>query len=121
MTDKFRERELSEEAKFKLDEERRFKAEARRDKLLGLWAAKKMGMGEAEAEAFAREVVISNLEEPGDRDVVRRVLRELAARGSAIGEDEVRAELGRLYTLAMKQLADEYPEPLGSDHGRVGD
>ena len=121
MTDKFRERELSEEAKFKLDEERRFKAEARRDKLLGLWAAAKVGMGEGEAESFAREVVTSNLAEPGDGDVVGRVLREFAARGSAIGEDEVRAELGRFYALAMKQLADEYPEPLGPDHGRVGD
>ncbi|MDP6572656.1 MAG: DUF1476 domain-containing protein [Rhodospirillales bacterium] len=121
MTDKFRERELSEEAKFKLDEERRFKAEARRDKLLGLWAAAKMGMVEAEAEAFAREVVISDLEEPGDRDVVRRVLREFAARGSEIGEDEVRTEMGRLYALALEQLAEEYPTPLGPDHGRVGD
>jgi hypothetical protein len=100
MTDKFRERELSEEAKFKLDEERRFKAEA---------------------EAFAREVVISDLEEPGDRDVVRRVLREFAARGSEVGEDEVRTEMARLYALALEQLAEEYPAPLGPDHGRVGD
>lgn len=121
MKDKFEERELSEEAKFKLDEERRFKAEARRDKLLGLWAARRMGMGDAEAEAFAREVVVSNLEEPGDRDVVGRVLREFAARGSQVGEDEVRAEMGRLYALVLEQLAAEYPEPLGPDHGRVGD
>ena len=121
MADKFRERELSEEAKFKLDEERRFKAEARRDKLLGLWAAVKMGMGDAEAKAFAREVVISDLEEPGDRDVVGRVLREFAARGSEVSEDEVRAEMGRLYAVAVEQFAGEYPEPLGPDHGRVGD
>ena len=121
MTDKFRERELSEEAKFKLDEERRFKAEARRDKLLGLWAAAKLGMAEAEAEAFAREVVTSNLAEPGDRYVVGRVLREFTARGGEVGEDEVRAEMGRLYALALEQLAAEYPAPLGPDHGRVGD
>ena len=121
MTDKFRERETSQEAKFKLDEERRFKAEARRDKLLGLWAARKMGMAEAEAEAFAREVVISALAEPGDRDVVGHVLRELAARGGEVGEDEVRAEMARLYALAMEQLGGEYPAPLGPDHVRVGD
>ena len=121
MADKFRQREMSEEAKFKLDEELRFKAEARRNKLLGLWAAAKMGMDEAEALAFAREVVTADLEEPGDGDVVRRVLREFAARGAPVGEDEVRAEMARLYALAMEQLAGEYPAPLGPDHGRVGD
>ncbi len=68
--DTFSKREKSEEARFKLDAEKRFKAEARRNKLLGLWAAERMGMTQSESEAYALEVVRADLAEPGVDDVV---------------------------------------------------
>jgi len=121
MADKLRERETGEEAKFKMDQELRFRAEARRDKLLGLWAAERLGFAKEEAAAFARGVVISNLDEPGDDDVVRHVLREFEKQGYAISESEVRNEMSRLMMLALEQVKTEHPGALDRDHRRVGD
>ena len=78
---KFNEREKAFEAKFKLDEELRFKATARRNKLLGLWAAEQMGLNEGEAEAYAKEVVKADFEAPGDDDVLQKVLADLQGKG----------------------------------------
>ncbi len=119
--DAFDEREKSEEAKFKLDAEKRFKAEARRNKLLGLWAAERMGMTQAESEAYAREVVRVDLTEPGVDDIIAKVSADAKSRNVAIGEDEIRERLESLYVIALEQIDGEYPDPLGPDHGRVGD
>jgi hypothetical protein len=121
MEDVFDEREKAYEAKYKLDAEKRFKAEARRNKLLGLWAAERMGMKAADREAYATEVVRVDLTEPGVGDVVRKVAKDFADRGIAVGDDEILEELERLYPIALAEVAEEYPEPLGPDHERTGD
>ena len=78
MEDSIEKRKNSEEAKYKLDAEMLFKAKARRNKLLGLWAAERMGMSQSEAEAYAGEVVRADLAEPGIEDVVRKVQHDLS-------------------------------------------
>ncbi len=119
--DAFGKREKGQEAKFKLDAEKRFKVEARRNKLLGHWAAERMGMTEAEGEDYAREVVRVDLTEPGIEDIVRMVSADAKSRSVVIGEDEIREQLERLYVDALEQIDGNYPGPLGPDHGRVGD
>ena len=119
--DAFGKRENSEEAKFKLDAEKRFKVEARRNKLLGLWAAERLGMTEPEGEAYAREVIRADFTEPGIEDIVRKVTTDAKSRSVNIGAEEIREQLERLYGVALEQIDGEYPQPLGPDHGRVGD
>ncbi len=108
---KFDERENAFEAKFKMDQEREFKVNARRCKLVGLWAAEKMGITGEEAAAYAKDVVISDFAEPGQDDVVKKVFGDLQAKGLDISEQLVRAEMDRQYEEAMRQLAaqDEAP------------
>src|SRR5215510_805602 len=77
----FDKREEGFEKQFAHDEELRFKANARRNKLLGLWAAGKLGMAGADAEAYAKEVVVADLEEAGDDDVFRKIRRDFDAKG----------------------------------------
>ncbi len=93
MTDKFSEREKGFEAKFKLDEENAFKVAARRNKKLGLWLAERLGIMESEVEEYAGSVVLADLEEPGDDDVVRKVMKDIEERNAEITEDEVRSKL----------------------------
>ena len=116
MSDSFHDREQSYEAKYKLDEELRFKAESRRDKYVGLWAAEKMGMSGADAEAYAKTVVMADLEEPGSEDVVRKVMADFNERGVNVSEDEVRQELERQMIKAIEEVKEQF-EPLGNDHG----
>lgn len=120
-SDTIREREKSQEAKYKLDEELRFKAEARRNKLLGYWAAERLGMTHSETETFAKEVVIADLEEPGVGDVIRKVLKDFEKRGVAMSEETIQGELDRLYPIALEQISSEFPSALGKDHEKVGD
>ena len=120
MDDTFRRREKGYEAKFKLEEEMRFKAASRRNKLLALWVAERLGMTSAETETYVREVVCSDLEEPGVDDVVRKVVKDCEERNVPIAEPELRAEIERLNAIALKQIGEEYPEPLGPDYGPVG-
>ena len=120
MSDKLAKRGKSYEAKFKLDEEQRFKAEARRNKMLGQWLAKKLGLSGDAADAYANEVVMSDLDEPGIEDVIGKVMADIAARDASIEESEVRAELDRLFPIAYNEITGAFPEPLGGDHGRVG-
>ncbi len=121
MADVFDEREKSFEAKYKMDEELRFKVQARRNRLLGRWAAQRMGMGLAETEVYAIEVVRAGLEEAGVGDVGAKVLEDFRDRGLEVGEDEIRAQIERLHAVALEQVAGEYPHPLGPDHQRTGD
>jgi len=115
MSDSFHDREMSFEAKNKMDQEIQFKAESRRNRLLGQWAAEKMGMSGAEIDAYAKTVVLSDLEEPGVEDVMRKVMGDFKSRGVDISEDEVRTELERLMGVAIEQVKNDF-EPLGCDH-----
>lgn len=121
MKDTFRHREKAFEAKFKLDEEKRFKTETRRNKKLGEWAAQKLGLTHAESEALCKAVVISDLKEPGVEDCIQMVMHEFERREVPITEKEIRDELDRLLGVAMAEVDAEYPDPLGPDHERVGD
>ncbi|MBT5415743.1 MAG: DUF1476 domain-containing protein [Rhodospirillaceae bacterium] len=103
----FDNREKGYEAKFKRDKELEFKCHARRNKLLGLWAAELMGMDAAEAEAYAKQVVISDFEEPGDEDVYRKVFGDLTGKGVEIAEHKLRKEMSNLLAVAHDQIVAE--------------
>ncbi len=90
-----------------LKEEWEFKALARRNKLVGLWLADRMGLGDAEAEAYAKEVVRADLEEPGEEDVVRKVMADIRERSLDVSEAELRAEMAHLLKVARGQVEDE--------------
>lgn len=92
------------ERKFAFDEELRFKATARRNKLLGLWAAEKLGKSGAEADAYAKEVVRSDFEEAGDEDVLRKVRGDLEAAGGNVSEQEIRRVMNELLATAVQQV-----------------
>jgi hypothetical protein len=100
----FDKREDAFERQFAHDEELKFKAEARRNKLLGLWAAEKLGKTGAEAEAYAKEVVAADFEEAGDGDVLRKVLADLTAKGLAVTEIDIRAKMSELLATAVAQV-----------------
>ena len=100
----FDKREEGFEKKFALDEEQKFKAEARRNKLLGLWAAEQLGMSGDAATAYAREVVAADFEEAGHGDVLRKVMGDLTAKGVAIPEEEVRVKMDELMVQAIAQV-----------------
>ena len=100
----FDKREEGFEKKFALDEEQKFKAEARRNKLLGLWAAEQLEMSGDAATAYAREVVAADFEEAGHGDVLRKVMGDLTAKGVAIPEEEVRVKMDELMVQAIAQV-----------------
>ena len=100
----FDDRETAFEAKFAHDEEMQFKAEARANKLLGLWAAELLGKSGDEAEAYAKTVVVADFEEAGNEDVIRKVAGDLGNKSSA---DEVRAKLAETLKMAKDQLLSE--------------
>ncbi|MEL6610263.1 MAG: DUF1476 domain-containing protein [Pseudomonadota bacterium] len=92
------------ENKFAHDAQMQFKAEARRNKLLGLWAAELMGKSGDDAEAYAKEVIKSDFEEAGDEDVYRKVAGDL---GDKASEAQIRAKMAELMAQAKAQLMDE--------------
>ena len=100
----FDKREEGFEKKFALDADQKFKAEARRNKLLGLWAAEKLGIAGDAAAAYAKEVVASDFEESGDADVVRKVLGDLSAKGLTVTEPELRVKMDELMATAVMQV-----------------
>lgn len=100
----FNEREKAYEAKFAQDEELRFKVEARRDKLLGLWLAAQMGKSSDEAEAYAKEVVIADLKEAGDEDVIAKVMTDIEAAGLSITREDIVNKLSEYMVEAAEQL-----------------
>lgn len=89
----FSDKERAEEAKYARDEEMQFRVAARRNRLLGGWAAEKMGLTAAEADAYGKEVIQADFEEAGDEDVIRKVLGDLTAAGIEIDEAEIRSAL----------------------------
>ena len=100
----FDKREEGFEKKFALDEEQKFKAEARRNKLLGTWAAEKLGISGDAAAAYAKEVVAADFEEAGDSDVLRKVAGDFAKKGVSISEAEVRVKMSELMAVAAAQV-----------------
>ena len=98
----FDKREEGFEKKFALDEEQRFKAEARRNRLLGLWAAEKLGKTGDDATLYAKEVVAADFEEAGDGDVLRKVAKDLAGQG--VSEADVRRKMDELTAVAVAQI-----------------
>lgn len=121
MSDALHDREKGFEARQKLNDELKFKAEARRNKKTGLWLAEKMGISGVEADAYAKSVVLADLEEAGDADVVGKVMADIAEKGLSLSEADVRAQMAIFFAQAVQELNGEYPEPLGNDHERVGD
>ena len=100
----FDKREEGFEKKFALDEEQKFKAMARRNRLLGLWAAEKLGLSGEEANAYAKDVVAADFEEAGDNDVLQKVLKDLTAKGNVVTEAELRAKMDELMAQAIAQV-----------------
>ena len=103
----FDEREKGFEAKYRLDQEARFKINARRNKLLGLWAAERMGMSGASAEEYAKEVVVADFDEPGDADVLEKGLNDLTDKGLEITDAQVRKQMDKLIETAREQIMNE--------------
>ncbi|MEN9682442.1 MAG: hypothetical protein RLZZ427_193 [Pseudomonadota bacterium] len=106
MTD-FKDRERAEEAKFAHDEEMHFRIHARRNRLLGQWAAERMNLSAVEAEAYAKSVVQADFEEAGDEDVVRKLLGDLVSAGVDVSEADVRAAMADKAIEAKRALMGE--------------
>ncbi|MBV8791392.1 MAG: DUF1476 domain-containing protein [Pseudolabrys sp.] len=104
MTTTFDKREEGFEKKFAHDEELRFKATARRNKLVGLWAAGKLGIVGSDADAYAKEVVLADLEEAGDEDVVRKLRKDFDAKSVAVTDQDIRKMMIDTMTQAIAQI-----------------
>jgi hypothetical protein len=100
----FDKREEGFEKKFAIDEELRFKATARRNKFLGLWAAQKLGLSGTEADAYAKEVVLADLEETGDDDVFRKIRKDFDAKGVKDSDHQIRRTMNELMAKAIEQI-----------------
>lgn len=106
MTD-FHDRERAEEAKYAFDEENAFKIAARRNRMLGEWAAGLMGLTAEETDAYQKAVMQADFEEAGDEDVIRKVLGDLAASDCDVSEDDIRSKLEEKAIEAKRQLMSE--------------
>ena len=100
----FDEREKAFEKKFAHDQELKFKAEDRRNKLLAEWAAEKLGLSGAEVEDYIRAVVRADLAEAGDQDVFRKVRGDFDAKGVQISDEELRSKMQEFLAEAVKQV-----------------
>ena len=103
----FDDRERGFEGKFKHDQELGFKISARRNKLLGLWAAREMKLPAAEHDAYAKSVVMADLEKPGDDDVVDKVLADFKAKGIEMTDHRIRHQLSEFREVARQQVTSE--------------
>jgi hypothetical protein len=103
----FDKRKTGEEARFALDQELRFKANARRNKLLGLWAAGLLGKTGDDASAYAAEVVKADFEAPGEEDVYRKVRGDFDAANVAVTEHQIRRQMEDLMETAIEQVKTE--------------
>jgi hypothetical protein len=102
----FDDRERAFETKFAHDEEMKFRITARRNRLLGQWAARKMGLTDAEAESYAKDVIRSDFEEAGEHDVIRKVMGDLTAAGVDCDEDIVAEALRNKEIEARRQIIE---------------
>ena len=100
----FDKREEGFEKRFALDEEQKFKAHARRNKLLGMWAAEKLGLAGTDADAYAKEVVVADFEEAGDDDVFRKIRKDLDAKGVKDTDQQIRQAMDELMAKAVLEI-----------------
>ena len=100
----FDDREKGFESKYALDQEQEFKAVARRNKLLGLWAAEKMGLSADSAEEYGRAIVKADFEQPGEEDVYRKTAQDLEGAGLTVSEGEIRRKMDELSSVAREQI-----------------
>ena len=107
MADVISDRERGEERKYGKDQEMQFRVEARRNRLLGQWLASQFGMGPAETEEYAKEVVIADLEEPGIEDLIRKVMGDISERDIDISDKLLREKIAELDLVAIQQLNEE--------------
>ena len=103
----FDKREKVFEDKYKHDQELQFKVEVRRNKLLGLWVAELLGLSGADAEAYAKEVVKADFEEPGDADVIRKIQGDAAPKNIDLSEHRIRKKMDELTAVAKEQIMTE--------------
>jgi hypothetical protein len=101
----FDDREKAFERKFEKDQELQFKVNARKNRLLGMWAAAQLGKSGADADAYAKEVVMADFEKPGDEDVIAKIAKDLAAKG--IDATAIRKQSNIILVEAKKQLMGE--------------
>lgn len=107
MTDAFQQLEHGRELKYARDEEKHFKVASRRDRLLGLWLAESFGLSGSDAEAYAKDVVFSDVTHPGDDAVVEKVMADIEKRGAAITESDVRSKMEALFRQVSEQMKAE--------------
>ena len=103
----FDDRDKAFENKFAHDEALKFKAEARRNKLLGLWAAEQMGLPAEEIEAYVKSVILSDFEEAGDEDVFRKIRGDFDAKGVDQSDHQIRRTMEELMAKAIEQVQSE--------------
>ncbi|CAN5223760.1 MAG: DUF1476 domain-containing protein [Pseudomonadota bacterium] len=103
----FNDRERAFESKFAHDEQMNFRIVARRNRLLGEWAARKLGLSDEETASYAKDVVRADFEEAGDEDVIRKVLGDLTAAGVEVSDSEIREALGHKTVDARRQIIQE--------------
>jgi len=103
----FDERERAFETKYARDQDVQFKITSRRNRLLGQWAAKKMGLSDEETEAYAREVIRSDFQEAGDEDIVRKLVADLEKAGCPVDAAEVRAQIAHKATDARRHFIEQ--------------
>jgi hypothetical protein len=104
MTTTFDKREEGFEKQFAHDEELKFKASSRRNKLLGLWAAEKLGLSGADAEAYAKAVVLADFETPGEDDVFAKVRKDFDAKSVKETDEQIRRTMVDLMATAIEQI-----------------
>jgi hypothetical protein len=103
----FEDREKGYERKFAHDQELKFRATARRNKMLGLWAAEQLGLSGEEAQAYAKQVIKADLEIPGDDDVFRKIRRDFDAKGVQKSDHQIRSKIVDLMGVAISQIEAE--------------
>ncbi len=103
----FDKREKIFEDKYKHDQELQFRVEVRRNKLLGLWVAELLGIEGADAEAYAKEVVKADFEEPGDADVIRKIQGDAAPKNLDLSEHRIRKKMDEMTVIAKEQIMTE--------------
>ena len=107
MAGAFEKREKGFEAKWAHDEELRFKVYARRNKLLGLWAAREMSLSGAAADAYAKEVIASDFDRPGEEDVFEKLRGDFDKKGVAVSDHTIRREMAELLETAKREIEQE--------------
>lgn len=103
----FKDREDAFESKYAHDQELQFKVEMRRNKLLGIWAAELMGLKGEESDSYAKEVIAADFEEPGDADVIRKVMADMEAEGIEMSEHRIKGKLEEFTSIAKQQIMTE--------------